>query len=171
VPQSLDELLSKHIAQTMENMLSGIGNLTQIAQLVVNMEFFRLAAEKLEGSLANIRHDMSAPPLKLASIGAFNGTLVAAQARISKIISSKLDQFFELAEIEWTPPTRRPSGEPSGYLVDMVEFLKNFVGEGLSGLEAGRQGAIWRSACQHIAATWMVRSLIWLLMLSPVYGR
>lgn len=36
-------------------MLTGIGNLTQIAQLVVNMEFFRLAAEKLEGSLANIR--------------------------------------------------------------------------------------------------------------------
>lgn len=39
----------------MEAMLTGIGNLTQIAQLVVNMEFFRLAAEKLEGSLANIR--------------------------------------------------------------------------------------------------------------------
>lgn len=137
-------------------MLAGIGSLTQIAQLVVNMEFFRLAAEKLEGSLANIRADMSAPPIKLGSIGAFNGTLVAAEMRISRIIASKLDQFFELAEVEWTPPTKRPPGEPSGYLLDMVEFLKNFVGEGLSGLEAGRQGAIWRGACQYIAKTWMV---------------
>lgn len=68
--QALDELLTKHVAKRMEAMLTGIGNLTQIAQLVVNMEFFRLAAEKLEGSLANIRSvfTKNAPPAASALI-------------------------------------------------------------------------------------------------------
>lgn len=103
---------------------------------------------------------MNSAPIKLSSIAAFNATLLSAEARISKIIASKLDQFFELAELDWTPAARRSPGEPSAYTGEMVEFLKNFVGEGLSGLEDRRRAGIWRNACQYIADTWMVRSAL-----------
>jgi ABC-type transporter Mla subunit MlaD len=53
--QSLDGLLSDHVAATVGNRLKGMSNLSQIAQVVINLEHFATACEELEGVLMNLR--------------------------------------------------------------------------------------------------------------------
>lgn len=42
--------------------------------------------------------------INLQSGGSFNMALELAQSRIDSVIASKLDDFFEMAEYDWTPP-------------------------------------------------------------------
>ena len=53
--KSLDGLLSDHVASGVASRLKGMSNLSQIAQVVVNLEHFIVACEDLEGVLAGLR--------------------------------------------------------------------------------------------------------------------
>jgi hypothetical protein len=54
--------------------------------------------------------------IRLLSLQSFDRTLALAQDRISHVIASKLDDFFELAEIDWLARTRRPQNQPCSSL-------------------------------------------------------
>ena len=53
--QSLDGLLSDHVSQGIAQKLRSMSNLSQIAQIVVNLEHFSTACDELEGVLMNLR--------------------------------------------------------------------------------------------------------------------
>ena len=53
--KSLDGLLTEHVAAGIASRLKGMGNLSQIAQVVINVEHFIVACEDLEGVLAGLR--------------------------------------------------------------------------------------------------------------------
>lgn len=53
--QSLDGLLSAHVAGEIATKLKSMSNLSQIAQVVINLEHFVTACEELEGVLAGLR--------------------------------------------------------------------------------------------------------------------
>lgn len=53
--QSLDGLLTDHVASEIGKRLKGMNNLSQIAQVVVNLEHFATACDELEGVLAGLR--------------------------------------------------------------------------------------------------------------------
>lgn len=53
--QSLDNLLTDHISKAIGRRLAGTSTLTQIAQIVTNLEHFQVACTELERSLTNLR--------------------------------------------------------------------------------------------------------------------
>jgi hypothetical protein len=53
--QSLDGLLIDHVSSQIVKRVSGMSNLSQIAQVVVNIEHFATACEELEGVLMSLR--------------------------------------------------------------------------------------------------------------------
>lgn len=53
--QSLDGLLTGHVSTQIAKRLQQMSNLSQIAQIVVNVEHFSTACDDLEGVLMNLR--------------------------------------------------------------------------------------------------------------------
>ncbi|KAJ9102018.1 hypothetical protein QFC19_004943 [Naganishia cerealis] len=109
--KSLDGLLISHVSKNICNRLSKMSNLSQIAQAVINLEHFATAAEQLETALMTMKysngHQASSSAgsvLTLQSSQSFQAAIDFAQNRIDNIIASKLDEFFEMAEYDWTPP-------------------------------------------------------------------
>lgn len=54
--QSLDNLLTGHISEAIGRRLAGTSTLSQIAQIVTNLEHFQVACTELERSLTNLRY-------------------------------------------------------------------------------------------------------------------
>ncbi|KAG2013848.1 rsec15 [Coprinopsis cinerea AmutBmut pab1-1] len=123
--KSLDNLLIKYISESIARRLAGTSTLTQIAQIVANLEHFQHACEELERSLTNLRSTQRGGIVRLTASTSFQNTLSRSLGRITGLISSKLDQFFELSEYDWTPSTRETS--PSMYLYELVNWLTTVV--------------------------------------------
>ncbi|GHJ89092.1 hypothetical protein NliqN6_5494 [Naganishia liquefaciens] len=122
--KSLDGLLITHVSKNICTRLSKMNNLSQIAQAVINLEHFATASEQLETVLMTLKsgsgHQASSSAgsvLTLQAPHSFQAAVGFAQNRIDAIIASKLDEFFEMAEYDWTPPlpaTIRKRGALSG---------------------------------------------------------
>jgi len=63
--------------------------------------------------------------IRLSAASSFGSTLSRANARIAALITSKLDDFFELSEYDWTPQTREDA--PSMYLYELINWLTTVV--------------------------------------------
>ncbi|KAK7061897.1 exocyst complex component SEC15 [Favolaschia claudopus] len=123
--KSLDGLLINHISQTIGQRLAGTATLSQIAQIVTNLEHFQVACAELQRSLTNLRSSHRGGSITLTASTSFESTLTRALARITGLISSKLDDFFELSEYDWTPSNRENA--PSMYLYELVNWLTTVV--------------------------------------------
>lgn len=71
---------------------------------------------------------------------------------MTDLISSKLDQCFELSEYDWTPTTRETS--PSMYLYELVNWLTTVV-DSLVIMETYKEDA-YKGAMGYIAECLMV---------------
>lgn len=91
--------------------------------------------------------------IRLKASASFGATLSRSLARITGLITSKLDQFFELSEYEWTPQTREDA--PSMYLYELVNWLTTVV-DSLVIKEAYKDEA-YKGALEYIAECLMVR--------------
>ncbi|KAJ7781047.1 rsec15 [Mycena metata] len=123
--KSLDGLLINHISQTIGKRLAGTSTLSQIAQIVTNLEHFQVACAELQRSLTNLRSSQRGGSVTLTASASFENTLSRALARITGLISSKLDDFFGLSEYDWTPQGREDA--PSMYLYELVNWLTTVV--------------------------------------------
>ncbi|KAF5388055.1 hypothetical protein D9615_000563 [Tricholomella constricta] len=123
--KSLDSLLIEHISEPIGKRLAGTSTLSQIAQIVTNLEYFQAACSELERSLTNLRSAQRGGAIRLTARTSFETTLSRSLGRITGLITSKLDQFFELSEYEWTPSTRENA--PSMYLYELVNWLTTVV--------------------------------------------
>lgn len=85
----------------------------------------------------------------------FAKTLTRAISRINSIISSKLDDFFELADYEWTPSTREDT--PSMYLYELVNWLTTVV-DGLN-VKSAYKDEVYKGAVTHVAESLLVSVL------------
>ncbi|KAH6915073.1 rsec15 [Coprinopsis sp. MPI-PUGE-AT-0042] len=123
--KSLDNLLIQHISEAIAQRSTATENLTQIAQIITNLEHFQGSCKELERSLTNLRSTHRGGVVRLTASDSFEKTLKRSLSRITGIISSKLDQFFELSEYDWTPKTRETG--PSVYLYELVNWLTTVV--------------------------------------------
>ncbi|KAJ6598867.1 rsec15 [Mycena vulgaris] len=123
--KSLDDLLHNHISQTIGKRLAGTSTLSQIAQIVTNLEHFQVACVELQRSLNNLRSSQRGGSITLNASASFENTLSRALARITGLITSKLDDFFGLSEYDWTPNGRENG--PSMYLYELVNWLTTVV--------------------------------------------
>ncbi|KAH9482752.1 Exocyst complex component 6 [Psilocybe cubensis] len=123
--KSLDSLLKKSIGETILQRLATTQNPAQIAQIIANLEHFQVACSELERSLTNLRSTQRGGSIKLTAASSFDPIISRARARMSGLISSKLDQCFELSEYDWTPNARETS--PSMYLYELVNWLTTVV--------------------------------------------
>ncbi|KAJ9099706.1 hypothetical protein QFC20_005640 [Naganishia adeliensis] len=128
--KSLDGLLISHVSKNICNRLSKMNNLSQIAQAVINLEHFAQAAEQLETLLMTLKYGIghqasssAGSVLTLRSSESFHAAVDFAQDRIDSLIASKLDEFFEMAEYDWTPAlpaSMRKRGVVSGTAAQAV---------------------------------------------------
>jgi hypothetical protein len=98
--------------------------------------------------------------IRLNASTSFGITLSRALARITGLITSKLDDFFELSEYDWTPKTREDA--PSMYLYELVNWLTTVV-DSLVIKEAYKDEA-YKGAVSYIAECFMVSTLMEVLV-------
>ncbi|KAG6833935.1 hypothetical protein H0H87_007946 [Tephrocybe sp. NHM501043] len=156
--KSLDRLLIEHISEAIGKRLAGTATLSQIAQIVTNLEYFQEACSELERSLTSLRSltgyvssSQRGGAIRLTARSSFEATLTRSLGRITGLITSKLDQFFELSEYEWTPTTREDA--PSMYLYELVNWLTTVV-DSLVIKEAYKDEA-YKGALEYIAGCLM----------------
>ncbi|KAN0062930.1 Rab GTPase-binding exocyst subunit S15 [Thecaphora frezii] len=149
--RSLDELLIQQVSNGIRTSLEKTKNLSQIAQIVVNAEHFKLACTELEGLLAALRAPHRGGKLRLDASGHFAKTLEVAQQRIDEALAAKLDQFVGLAEYDWTPARPRDGGGPAAYLQDMLDWLTTMMDSVLILLPRKVKEEAYRAAFKHLA--------------------
>ncbi|GAA5899149.1 Rab GTPase-binding exocyst subunit SEC15 [Sporobolomyces salmoneus] len=131
--KALDNLLIGQVSENVQRRLTTITNLSQLAQIVVNVLFFKTACQDLETLLVTLRATQRGGTIHLDSLNSFNQTLLQTQDRIISQISLKIDSFFEEAEYPWLaheppPPSQgEGQGEASGYLMDLMDFVSTVM--------------------------------------------
>ncbi|KAF9821285.1 hypothetical protein IEO21_00893 [Rhodonia placenta] len=145
--KSLDTILATFISENIARRAQNTSNLSQIAQIITNLEHFQVACSELERSLTNIRSSQRGGIIRLTAAAPFAQTLTRALSRVTASISSKLDDFFGLSEYDWTPPRREQA--PSMYLYELVNWLTTVV-DSLVAKDAYKDEA-YRGAANYIA--------------------
>ncbi|KAG2077239.1 exocyst complex subunit Sec15-like protein [Suillus decipiens] len=123
--KSLDKLLANHISDSISKCLSSTSTLSQVVQIVSNLEHFEIACSELERSLTSLRSTQRGGAIRLSSSSSFANTITRALNRVTGLITSKLDDFFDLAEYDWTPQSREDT--PSTYLCELINWLTTVV--------------------------------------------
>ncbi|KAF5390532.1 hypothetical protein D9757_002620 [Collybiopsis confluens] len=123
--KSLDNLLVNHISEAICQRLAETSNLSQLAQIVTNVEHFQVTCSELERSLTNLRTAQRGGAIQLKAGSTFHSTLTRCVSRIKSVINSKLDDFFELSEYNWVPTSREDG--PNMYLYELVNWLTTVV--------------------------------------------
>ncbi|KZT72537.1 exocyst complex subunit Sec15-like protein [Daedalea quercina L-15889] len=149
--RTLDNILANFIASNVGKRIQSTSNLSQIVQIVANVEHLEIACTELERSLTLIRSSQRGGAIHITVASAFNTTLQAALSRVNASIASKLDDFFGLSEYDWTPPRREEN--PSMYLYELINWLTTVV-DSLVIKDAYKDKA-YRGAADYIAECFM----------------
>jgi exocyst complex component 6 len=176
-PQSLDTILSNYVSDGYGGNLTRTSTLSQVAQIITNLEHFEIACAELERSLTALRCALPPSPhrsyypfktflifvtsssarrggtIRLTAATSFSRTQARASTRITSLINSKLDDFFGLSEYDWTPAAREDA--PSMYLYELVNWLTTVV-DSLQINDSYKDEA-YRAATAYIAQSFMVR--------------
>jgi len=159
--QSLDELLVQQISVNIRETVEQSNNLSQIAQIIVNIEHFQLACKELEAWLTDSRTPNPGSRLVLGASHHLATTLEIAQKRIDTALFVKLDQFLDLLEYDWTPSqVRSGSQQASPYLRDLVDWLSTMMDSALILLPNDAKHATFQSCFMHITNRLLNSSLL-----------
>ncbi|KAL4399832.1 Rab GTPase-binding exocyst subunit S15 [Malassezia pachydermatis] len=150
--QSLDELLVQQISVNIRETVEQSHNLSQIAQIIVNIEHFQLACKELEAWLSDSRKPNPGSRLALDASHHLATTMEIAQKRIDTALFVKLDQFLDLLEYDWTPlqPRQGAQHQASGYLRDLVDWLSTMMDSALVLLPKDAKEATFSSCFMHV---------------------
>ncbi|KAJ3122234.1 hypothetical protein HK098_003002 [Nowakowskiella sp. JEL0407] len=156
VKKSLESILST-IAQLLRAKFMQ-NNLSQVVQIIVNLEYLELATEQFEKFLDEFRGDRlnsnhQRPRLVLQAVNSFKEESKAAEKRVFELINLKLDQFLELASYDWI--AQFPISKPSAYLQDLIEYLKTAVSSTLANLPPSIKSYIYFDALEHLSCQLM----------------
>ncbi|EJD48589.1 exocyst complex component, sec15 subunit [Auricularia subglabra TFB-10046 SS5] len=145
--KTLDKLLTTSIADKIAARVATSNNFSQICQVITNSEYFQVMCAELENGLPSLRPTQRGGMISLAAAKSFEDAGAKALARINTVIASKLNDFFELAEYEWTPSGRED--QPSMYLYELIQWLTTVV-DGLQVKEEHKDDA-YGGAVRYVA--------------------
>ncbi|KAH9021143.1 exocyst complex component sec15 subunit [Lactarius pseudohatsudake] len=149
--KSLDLILSNYVSEGYGGNLTKTSTLSQVAQIITNLEHFEVACAELERSITAIRSAQRGGTIRLTAATSFRKTQTRASTRITTLINLKLDDFFGLAEYVWTPPTREDA--PSMYLYELVNWLTTVV-------DSLQIGDVHKDEAYHGAAAYIAQCLM-----------
>ncbi|KAG0147256.1 hypothetical protein CROQUDRAFT_656365 [Cronartium quercuum f. sp. fusiforme G11] len=148
--KTLDKLLIKHINSHIRTRVQHTRNLSQLSQIVINVQFLQTACLELESLLVTLRVTPRSGPVKLDSARAFQATLALSEETILSRVDAKITDFFDMADYEWT--TDQMAGpEASVYLIECVNYLTTMMTNVLGMLPVEVQRTVYLGAWSHIA--------------------
>ncbi|CAG8604575.1 6893_t:CDS:10 [Acaulospora morrowiae] len=153
--QTLDNMLIEHVDGVLRGKLQST-NISQIVQIIINLEYFENACEELEKLLKTKRSSHRGGKIKLKASDEFRETRKKAEKRIFELVNSKIDDFLELADYDWTPATFQ--NHPSPFLQDMVGFLDALINSTLYNLPMSIKTFMYFDTLSHLATS--LRDLI-----------
>ncbi|GJJ72836.1 exocyst complex component 6 [Entomortierella parvispora] len=149
VKESLDTLLIQHVHSVWLKKLES-GNLSQIAQIIINLEYFQGACSDFESLLTESRSTSDTTKISLQATSLFRETRKNAEKRISELVNSKIDDMLELAEYDWLPTGIQELH--SAYMQELVSFLSVVMGPTLQSLPDSIKTYVYYDALEHLAA-------------------
>ncbi|EIE89524.1 hypothetical protein RO3G_14235 [Rhizopus delemar RA 99-880] len=98
--KAVDSLLIQKVnAILLKKLLST--NLSQIVQIIINIEYFESTCPDFEMLLMETRSFHRSGHIHLKATSTFKETRRKAEKRIFELVNSKLDEFLELLEYDW----------------------------------------------------------------------
>lgn len=162
IANSLDKLISESIVGSLNELSQSTYNLSQATQIVVDITHFELAVYEfgnLISALNGTVYDQSANHSQLNCIKDVNELTTSTMSRINNIIGNKLDSFFEMADVEWTPDfstSLKSQINPSEYLKEMMDYLTFISSSVLNNLPLHLKSQLYTNAIEHISVGIMV---------------
>ena len=151
--QCLDDLLLQQVNKTLASRLQS-QNLTQIAQIFINLEYLKLACGELEALLEEQRTNIHGGPIKLQATSTLINTSKTAENRIFELVNTKIDDFLELSDYDWVATTQQKG--PSHYIQDVVRYMTTVVTSILTNLPEHIKTFVYFDALDHLATSLIV---------------
>ncbi|KAG8948108.1 hypothetical protein FRC04_010020 [Tulasnella sp. 424] len=145
--KALDHLLTKHVVDNMAARLATARNISQIAQLLSNIEHFQVACTVLEEQLMKLRATQRGGSIRLQSSSSFTALRSKSVSHLTAVVNDKLNDSMDMGEYDWTP--KESDGTPSVYLFDMVNYLTTVVDT--LAVRSEVKEDIYKGALSHIA--------------------
>ncbi|CAM0140229.1 unnamed protein product [Umbelopsis sp. WA50703] len=156
----MDDILKKAVDSLLISKVNAIllkklesTNLSQIVQIIINIEYFESTCPDFEMLLMETRSFHRAGPIQLRATSTFKETRQTAEKRIFRVVNLKLDEFLELSEYDWMAQERQD--HPSPYLFDLVTFLTNVINAALLNLPESIKSLIYFDALDHLSHAMM----------------
>ncbi|KAG2220229.1 hypothetical protein INT45_008770 [Circinella minor] len=146
--KAVDSLLIQKINAILLKKLQST-NLSQIVQIIINIEYFESTCPDFEMLLMETRSFHRSGRIHLKASSTFKETRRKAEKRIFELVNSKLDEFLELAEFDWE--TRELQQYPSSHLQDLVTFLTNVTNAALLNLPESIKSLLYFDALEHLS--------------------
>ncbi|ELT98261.1 hypothetical protein CAPTEDRAFT_168993 [Capitella teleta] len=129
-------------------------HLLQLIQISINMNHLEQSCVFLEDFISNITGLVkdNVHVSRLQGTSMFKDARSEAEGQIYKRINEKIDEFFDLANYDWTATD--PRGQPSEYISDIIAFLQStFIA--FTNLPEKVAQTACMSACKHMASLLM----------------
>ncbi|RUP11994.1 exocyst complex subunit Sec15-like-domain-containing protein [Jimgerdemannia flammicorona] len=104
----MDDILKKAVDNLLIQKVNGIllkklesMNLSQIVQIIINIEYFENACNGFEQLLMDTRSFHRAGKIILKATNVFRDTRKRGEKRIFELVNFKIDEFLELADYDW----------------------------------------------------------------------
>ncbi|XP_036078006.1 exocyst complex component 6 isoform X6 [Rousettus aegyptiacus] len=99
--------------------------LTELVQIIINTTHLEQACKYLEDFITNITNisQETVHTTRLYGLSTFKDARHAAEGEIYTKLNQKIDEFVQLADYDWT--MSEPDGRASGYLMDLINFLRS----------------------------------------------
>ena len=124
---------------------------SELGRSLTDLRWFLLFTEGFASVLTLHRSTQRGGTIRLTS-SPFSESFQRSRRRITALIASKLDDFFDLSEYDWTPQGREEM--PSMYLYELVNWLTTVV-DSLALKETYKDEA-YKGAIGYIAECFMV---------------
>ncbi|KAG0357915.1 hypothetical protein BG005_002980 [Podila minutissima] len=148
VKESLDTLLIQYVHSVWLKKLES-RSLSQIAQIIINLEYFQGACADFEQLLTDSRSTSDSSKVTLQATALFRETRKSAEKRVFELVNSKIDDMLEIAEYEWLPAS--VPDLHSIYLQELVSFLSNVMSATLQNLPDSIKTYVYFDALEHLA--------------------
>ncbi|SAM05391.1 hypothetical protein [Absidia glauca] len=151
----MDDILKKAVDSLLIGIVNAIllkklrsTNLSQIVQIIINIEYFESTCPDFEMLLMETRSFHRSGRIHLKATSIFKETRRKAEKRIFELVNAKLDEFLELSDYDWE--THEVQKQPSPHLQDLVTFLTNVTNAALLNLPESIKSLLYFDALTHL---------------------
>ncbi|XP_072281151.1 exocyst complex component 6 isoform X3 [Pyxicephalus adspersus] len=151
--KSTNLLLTRTLSSGLQNLIKKphIG-LTELVQIIINTTHLEQACKYLEDFITNITNisPETVHTTRLYGLSTFKDARHAAEEEIYTKLNQKIDEFIQLADYDWT--MAEPDGRASGYLMDLINFLRSTF-QVFTNLPGKVAQTACMSACKHLSTS------------------